>query len=54
MINKEKCLKILKTKYQDLDALKKMQEQLNNYFLAMKNYTLEKNNYQINDKVDGV
>lgn len=51
MINKEKCLKILKTKYQDLDALKKMQEQLNNYFLAMKNYTLEKNNYQINDKV---
>ena len=51
MINKEKCLKILKTKYQDLDALKKMQEQLNNYFLAMKNYKLEKNNYQINDKV---
>ncbi len=51
MISKEKCLKILETKYQDLDALKKMQEQLNNYFLAMENYKLEKNNYQINDKV---
>lgn len=51
MIVKEKCLKILENKYQDLDALKKMQEQLNNYFLAMENYKLEKNNYQINDKV---
>ncbi len=51
MISKEKCLKILETKYQDLDALKKMQELLNNYFLAIENYKLEKNNYQINDKV---
>ena len=51
MISKEKCLKILETKYQDLDALKKMQELLNNYFLAIENYKLEKNNYQINDIV---
>ncbi len=53
MINVEKKLILnrLKTKYQDLDALRKMKEQLDYYFLAGENYYLEKNNYQLNDEV---
>ena len=46
-----KYLEILENKYQDLDALKKMKEQLNYYFLAMENYCLEKNSYKLNDEV---
>lgn len=51
MKNKNDYLKILEEKYQNLDALTKMKEQLNNYFAAQENYKLPKHPYQLNDEV---
>ena len=51
MIDRNFFLNRIETKFQDLNAMNKMKEQLDNYFFALENYKLEKNNYQINDKV---
>ena len=51
MIDRNFFINRIETKFQDLNAINKMKEQLDNYFLALENYKLEKNNYQINDKV---